>query len=112
LPSLVTAFVGSSLALRVALTVFVVAPFGMCLGAFMPIGLRTAAGLSERPREYVAWAWAVNGFFSVIASILSTILAMVLGFRALFLVALGVYLVGVLALGRLPERSAARRTAA
>ena len=39
------------------------------------------ARVTERTREYVAWAWAVNGFFSVIASILATILSMIVGFR-------------------------------
>jgi Na+-transporting methylmalonyl-CoA/oxaloacetate decarboxylase gamma subunit len=51
----------------------------------------------------VAWVWAINGFFSVIASILSTILAMVVGFRVLLLLSLGIYLIGALALSRLPD---------
>ncbi|HVU05622.1 MAG TPA: hypothetical protein VHE30_27930 [Polyangiaceae bacterium] len=102
LPSLVVHFVGSSLGVRVAVALAVVAPFGLCLGAFLPIGLGAVVRLGVSPREYVAWAWAVNGFFSVIASILSTILAMVVGFRALFLVALAVYAVGAFALSRLP----------
>jgi hypothetical protein len=52
-------------------------------------------------REYVAWAWAVNGFFSVISSVLSTILAMVIGFDAIMATALGLYVLAVLALTRL-----------
>jgi predicted membrane-bound spermidine synthase len=101
LPVLVDHFVGHSLPVRVAVTVVVIAPVGLCLGAFMPLGLHAIGRLTTRPREYVAWAWAVNGFFSVVASILSTILAMVVGFRALFLIALAVYAVGALALTRL-----------
>jgi len=78
---------------------------GLCLGAFMPIGLATIGRSTEYSREYVAWAWAVNGFCSVIASILATILAMVIGFKMLMLVALGIYVIGVLALTRVPEIS-------
>jgi hypothetical protein len=103
LPWLVDHFVGSSLPVRIGIAVLVIAPVGGCLGTFMPIGLRTVAGLSTHSREYVAWAWAVNGFFSVIASILSTILGMVIGFRWLTIVALGVYAVGVFALVKVQE---------
>jgi Na+-transporting methylmalonyl-CoA/oxaloacetate decarboxylase gamma subunit len=45
----------------------------------------------------------VNGFFSVIASILSTILGMVIGFRLLTVVALCVYAVGAFAFAKVPE---------
>lgn len=100
--SLIDHWVGRPLPLRIFLTVLLVAPIGLCLGTFMPVGLRTVAGLTDRSREYVAWAWAVNGFFSVIASVLATILAMILGFKALMLVALAVYAVGVFALSRIP----------
>jgi len=103
LPFIIDAGVGGPTWLRIAIAVAFVLPLGLCLGGFMPLGLRTVAALSPRPREYVAWAWAVNGFFSVIASILSTILAMVVGFRWLLLIALAVYVVGALALLRLPE---------
>jgi hypothetical protein len=70
----------------------------------MPIGLSRIAPLSAHAREYVAWAWAVNGFFSVIASILSTIVAMVLGFQLLLGLAFAIYVVAVLALSRIPAR--------
>ena len=47
--------------------------------------------------EYVAWSWAVNGFFSVIGSVLTTILSMSFGFQAVQVIALGVYGIAVLA---------------
>ena len=50
-------------------------PLGLCLGMFMPLGLGVVNGLSDHPDEYIAWAWAVNGFFSVIGSVLTTILS-------------------------------------
>jgi spermidine synthase len=102
LPHLIDTFVGSALPLRVALALLVLAPAGLCLGAFMPIGLQTVARATPHSREYVAWAWAVNGFFSVIASILATILAMIFGFRTLMLVALGIYVLGTLSFARMP----------
>jgi predicted membrane-bound spermidine synthase len=106
LPSLIDAFVGQALAVRIFVAMCFIAPAGLCLGIFMPLGLRTVSRISPRSHEYVAWVWAINGFFSVIASILSTILAMVVGFRILLLVALAIYLVGALAISRLPEAKA------
>ncbi len=103
IPVLVDRFVGAALAARVGLAVLLLAPLGVCLGAFMPLGLRTVAGLTTHKREFVAWSWAVNGFFSVIGSILSTILAMVLGFTTLLWCAVAVYLVGICALLRVPS---------
>jgi hypothetical protein len=106
LPAIIDHAVGRALPVRVAVTIAVIAPMGLCLGAFMPLGLRSVARITTRSREYVAWAWAVNGFFSVIASVLSTILAMVVGFRVLLLLALAIYMVGALALARIPDRAA------
>jgi hypothetical protein len=87
---------------RVGFAVLVLAPLGVCLGMFMPIGLDRVASLTEHSEEYVAWAWAVNGFFAVIGSVLTTILSMALGFRVVQFAALGVYAIAVFAFTRLP----------
>jgi hypothetical protein len=98
-----TAALGTApFAARVATVTAVLFPLGLCLGVFMPVGLRTVAALTPHAAEYVAWAWAVNGFFSVVASVLSTLLSMTFGFRAVMLLALAVYGVAIAALGRLP----------
>jgi hypothetical protein len=83
---------------RVVVAFGVLAPLGVCLGAFMPLGLGAVAGITKHPREYVAWGWAVNGFASVIGAVLTTILAMALGFGVVLVVALIVYGIAVLAL--------------
>lgn len=111
LPVVIDAFVGHALPVRVLVTVLVIAPVGLCLGMFMPLGLKTVASLAgDRSREYVAWAWAINGFFSVLASVLSTMLAMVIGFKALMLVSLAVYAIGVTSLIRSPAERASMPT--
>ena len=90
-----------SLGVRIVITVLLLAPLGFCLGMFMPLGLGLVAGLSEHADEYIAWSWAVNGFFSVIGSVLTTILAMTYGFRLVQELALVVYAIAALALWRL-----------
>jgi len=83
---------------RVLVALVVLAPLGVCLGAFMPLGLGAVAGLTSHSREYVAWGWAVNGFASVIGAVLTTILAMALGFGVVLALALVAYAIAVLAL--------------
>ena len=72
----------------------------------MPIGLRTLSRVSVHGTQYVAWGWAVNGFCSVVSSVLSTILAMSYGFQPVLVAALLVYAVGAAALVRIPEPTA------
>ncbi len=85
-------------AARVLVAVAVILPLGLCLGTFMPLGLRTIAALSARPAAHVAWAWAVNGFFSVVGSVLSTMVSMAWGFRVVFLVSGLLYALAIAAL--------------
>lgn len=80
---------------RVLMTVVLLAPLGLCLGMFMPLGLTVVGGLGEHPDEYIAWGWAVNGFFSVIGSVGTTILAMAYGFRTVQIAALCTYAVAI-----------------
>jgi hypothetical protein len=92
LPGLTDALLGAPLAVRVATAFVVLAPLGLCLGMFMPIGLGAVSRLSDGSSEYVAWSWAVNGFASVVGAVLSTILAMSYGFGIVLWIALVAYL--------------------
>jgi len=95
LPPLTDALLEVPLAGRVVVTFLVLAPLGVCLGTFMPLGLSTVASLTDHPSEYVAWGWAVNGFASVIGAVLTTLLAMTFGFQVVLLLGLGVYLLAL-----------------
>jgi len=107
LPALVDALIGAPLAARIAAAVVVIAPLGLCLGAFMPMGIRAVAALSPQSEVTVAWAWAVNGFFSVISSVLTTVLSMAWGFTFVLFLGLAVYALAVAVLWSLPEPAAA-----
>lgn len=80
---------------RFALVFVLLAPLGMCLGMFMPLGIGAVARLTPHSNEYVAWGWAVNGFASVVGAVLSTILAMMFGFRGVLFFSLGVYCIAL-----------------
>jgi hypothetical protein len=85
------ALLGTPLFVRVAVALLMTAPLGLVLGAFMPLGLAAVSSLTEHKDAYVAWGWAVNGFFSVIGSVLTTVLSMTYGFRVVLLFGLLVY---------------------
>ena len=91
-----------SFATRVALTILILFPLGLCLGAFMPLGLRSVSETTSHGDQYVAWCWAINGFFSVMSSVLATLLSMTYGFNAVMLIGFGIYVVGILAFRRVP----------
>jgi len=97
LDPLTESLLSSSLGVRVLVAVLLLAPLGICLGMFMPLGLATVSRLTDHGDAYAAWGWAINGFFSVIGSVLTTILSMSFGFRAVQLAALAIYGVAVLA---------------
>jgi hypothetical protein len=101
LPALTDALLGTALWVRVLVTLVVLAPLGLCLGTFMPVGLRAVGDMTDHTQEYVAWGWAVNGFASVIGSVLTTILAMTFGFGTVLVIAVLVYLGALGALWRL-----------
>jgi MFS family permease len=101
LPMLTDALLTTSLAIRVMVAFVVLAPLGVTLGMFMPLGLGAVAELTDHREEYVAWGWAVNGFASVIGSVLTTIIAMVFGFNVVLALSVVVYLVALVALRRL-----------
>jgi hypothetical protein len=92
------AFLDLALGLRIAIAFLLLAPLGLCLGVFMPLGIRALAHLTDLASEYVAWGWALNGFASVVGSVLATMLAMTYGFQTVLLLALGAYVVALLAL--------------
>ena len=100
--------IGFGLPLRIALAVLFMAPLGFSLGAFMPLGIGTIAVASGGSKEFIAWGWAVNGFFSVISSVLATLLSMTIGFQQVQLAAVLIYAIGVFALTRIPVYEHAR----
>jgi SAM-dependent methyltransferase len=102
------ALAGLPLGARAAVAALALAPLGLVLGAFMPLGLTTVARLSEYDTEYVAWGWAVNGVFSVMGSIGATVLSMTFGFRAVLWLALALYLLAAMMLRRVPLLSPGR----
>jgi hypothetical protein len=89
-----------SLTARFIITVLVLLPLGFVLGMPFPLGLRL---LRPEAGGIVPWAWALNGWMSVAASLVTVILARMYGYHLALGVALCVYALGLLLAGRLPH---------
>ena len=87
------------LPMRIALSVFLLAPLGLLMGMPFPLGIRWLSARSPPTPPpggeggVVAWMWGINGTASVLGSVLSVILALNLGFRITLLIGAGCYLV-------------------
>ena len=88
LDSWLTAARGMSLAARLVWASLAIAPLAAAMGHLFPLGLRRVGSTTP---ALVPWAWAVNGFASVVATIGASALAMEVGFHAVIAIAAGCY---------------------
>ncbi|TCK39387.1 hypothetical protein B0G84_4722 [Paraburkholderia sp. BL8N3] len=79
---------------KIGVCVLLVAPLAFAMGMPFPLGLGRTAASSE---TLVPWAWAINACASVVAAVLATVLAIHLGFTAVVLIALVLYVGAALA---------------
>lgn len=73
---------------RITNAVCTMAPLAFALGHLFPMGLRRTG---ETAPALIPWAWAVNGFASVVATVSAPLLAMSIGFARMTLIAIGCY---------------------
>ncbi len=101
LDSLINAVLPWSRFPQIAFMLAALAPVSVALGMMFPMGMSSLTGGAA---AFVPVAWAVNGAFSVIASPLASLLAVMFGYRVVFAVACAAY---VLALFAQPNPKAA-----
>ena len=87
---LTSQLVGLPFVLRLGISLLVIAPLGLLMGAMAPLGVVSAGARSS---GLIAWCWSLNGFFSVVATALGTLLAMNIGFSSLLLLGAFAYFV-------------------
>ena len=94
MPWLFNATLGLGLPMRVALSAALVAPLGLVLGMPFPLGLVVVGAGAP---ALLPWAWGVNGFFTVIGSVVAMLMGMMFGFSTVLIVAGGCYFMSLLA---------------
>ncbi len=82
LPALFHWLLGLHLAVRVAVSVVLLAPLGFLMGVPFPAGIRLVGRIAP---GLVPWAWAINGCASVLSSILAVMIAISHGFSRVLL---------------------------
>jgi len=87
---------------RVLASILLIAPLAFFMGLAFPLGL---SRVSAANREFIPWAWGLNGCASVVSAILATILAMHFGFFVVVMLAVALYIfAGLVFRSPLPSR--------
>jgi hypothetical protein len=95
LPHLFQALIHLTDAAKIVISIALIAPLAMCMGVPFPTAMTRLADTAE---EAIPWAWAINGFASVVGAVLATLLAIHLGFAAVILLAVLTYALAGIAL--------------
>ena len=89
LNSMFNALLSTPVLVKMLLTIILVAPLAVAMGMPFPLAM---AVLATEAQHYIPWAWGINGCASVISAVLATLLAIQLGFTAVIILALLLYL--------------------
>lgn len=101
-PALFDVFLSAPTASRILIAAALVFPLGFFLGMPFPLGI---LALGPTPRGAVAWAWGLNGLFTIVGGLASVILSLAFGFRVTILIGLSCYVVAFVAFSRLRRSS-------
>ena len=92
-PIIFESLVRLDLAWRIIISALIIFPLGFFMGMPFPIGMSLILPAEKR---FVAFAWGVNGFFSVIGTVSAIILAMIFGYRFVFILGAVIYILALL----------------
>ena len=94
-------FLPHSAVVRISVVMLMIFPLGFLLGLYFPAGLQI---ISRDYRDTTAWAWGINSGFSVLGSIVAIMVAQFIGFNAVLLLVVVIYLSALLSFMRLETR--------
>lgn len=89
LPAVTAQTLAASLPFKIALTLLIIFPPGFLLGIFFPCGIRR---LGASQSGLVPWAWAVNGYATMLVSMAAMYISLASGFKVFFAAAAVIYL--------------------
>ena len=99
-PLLYGTALGLPLPVRIGLIIAVLAPLGFVMGMPFPMALRL---LPNEAGGIVPWAWALNGWTSVVASLVTVLISRIYGYSSAFVVAILAYVLALALAGFLPR---------
>jgi len=89
---------GLPLSLRMLFCSLLIAPLAIPMGIPFPSGL---SALATGRGSLIPWAWSINGFFSVIGSSATVLIAISWGFKSIILIAVLLYIIAAFTFARL-----------
>jgi hypothetical protein len=102
-PAVFGLFLAAPLAVRILIGAAMIFPMGFFMGMPLPLGI---LALAHQPRGAIAWAWAMNGLFTVIGGLIAAVGSIYLGFEMLLLIGFAIYVVAAIAFLRLSRMQA------
>ncbi len=87
---------------RILASAMLIFPLAFFLGMPFPLGI---LNVENKPEGTVAWAWALNGLFTVTGGIFCAIFSVYFGFIATMTVAVGTYVIAYFAMKKLEATS-------
>ena len=93
LPLVFQKFIGYPDAVKILMSITLIAPLAVAMGMPFPLGLKQVAITAP---DFVPWAWGINGFASVASAVLATLLAIEFGFNVVIVLALVLYAIAAL----------------
>jgi spermidine synthase len=100
-PAMVHAWIMLPTIGRILITVAILAPISFVLGIPFAYGIRLVNRFNP---SAVPWAWAVNGGMTVVGSITTVIFSMNFGFSFVLVLAIVIYFIAFLSVGRLVKK--------
>ncbi len=88
---------------RIAISVLLLAPLSISMGMPFPLGV---SRLTDAPISLVSWAWGINGYTSVLGSVLTIALSIAFGFQAVIWIGGAIYILAFLSAPLLGTRRA------
>jgi spermidine synthase len=91
-------FISFSTSVRISIAFLFMFPVGFFLGMPFPLGILS---MQRQPKGSVAWAWGMNGLFTVIGGLLGIVFSVQWGFNITLLIACAIYALAFLAFSRI-----------
>ena len=88
LPAIIHSILHLEFYFKFFITVLLILPLGILLGFFFPQAVKK---LGEGRAELIPWAWSINGFATILGSMLSIYLSLIFGFSFFLLTAAVIY---------------------
>ncbi len=98
--SLFDALLPFTLATRILFAALIIFPAGFFMGMCFPLGI---LAVRKQPQGTIAWAWGMNGLFTVIGGIVSVLLSINYGFNITLFVGMVIYIAAFFFFGKLRQ---------